>query len=359
MIAERYKNDGRSIVPLRLRQRKARKLLLDNIKYKYKFVARPCVCGVSAFEYLSEKDAFGIPLHVVICEMCGLIQVSPCCDQDSYADFYRNIYPQLYGDNQDLGNLFLDLIERGEWIFKFIEANVNFGADYFGVQKSVLEIGCSAGGILAAFKNRGHQILGTDYDSEVVEYGNGCGLNLFCGHSDQLDITHEKKYDLIILSHVFEHFVNLDYELKQIRRLLKVGGLVYVEVPSIYSSLGKVQSDFLDYLEFDHVYYFGLNTLEQTLRFFGFRMVAGVEKSGYAACALFEMKEALGGSYVDSDNTKNINYYHHVMERLAELENKYAESKLKHFFIRQMKLLPLRYKVKIKSIIGKAGIPTR
>lgn len=360
MIASRYKNDGRSIVPLRPKQRKAREKLLHNLRFKYHYVNRLCACGGNDYELLSEKDAFGIPQKVVICKACGLIQVSPCCDQDAYADFYRDIYPQLYGDNQDLRNLYFDLTSRGVWIYEFVGSEMSLGVRYFDVQKSVMEIGCSAGGILEAFRNGGCQVFGTDYDQAVIDYGRGQGLDLFCGHSDQLGVEHEKKYDLIILSHVFEHFVNIDYELKQIRRLLKNGGALYIEVPSIYSSIGNVQSDFLDYLEFDHVYYFGLDTLESTLRFFGFKMVAGVESPGHAACAVFKVNEIEKNQRVDdSNNFEGHDCYHKTMARLLQLEHEYEKNKFKHFVIRLIKFLPLRYKVKVKSIVSKFGISTR
>lgn len=360
MLSTRYQNDGRSIIPLRNKQRVARKKLLHKINFEYIFFDRPCVCGSSDFESLSEKDAFGIPQNVVICMQCGLIQVSPCLKQESYADFYQFIYPQLYGDNNNLSSLFSDLLSRGNDIYKFIDVHGGGVKKYLSSKKSVLEIGCSAGGILEVFRKHGHDIVGVDYDPDVVSYGNSRGLNLYCGHSQQLGSEFSGKFDVIILSHVFEHFTDINSELNQIKRLLKEDGRLFIEVPGIYSSLGETQNDFLDFIEFDHVYYFGLNTLEQTLRIFGFTMLAGSEPGGHAICAVFS--EANGDKAKNSqsgDGVELANYYNDNVARLKHLEDEYSRHRIKHFIIRQLKILPLRYKIRVKSLLSILGIRAR
>lgn len=360
MLSSRYQNDGRSIIPLRSKQRVAKRILLDRLRSSYAFHDRPCVCGSSNFDTLSEKDAFGIPHNVVICMQCGLIQVSPCLVQDSYADFYQNIYPDLYGDNNNLNSLFSDLLSRGSYIYEFIDGHVRGVERYLSSKKSILEIGCSAGGILEVFRQHGHDTVGIDYDSEVLCYGNSRGLNLYCGHSQQLGLEFNGRFDVIILSHVFEHFTDINGELKQINRLLKVDGRLFIEVPGIYSSLGETQSDFLDFIEFDHVYYFGLNTLEQTLRLFGFKMLAGNEASGQAVCAVFTK---INGDQAESnricDRSELLNYYEDNFARLQHLEGEYSRRRLRHLVIRQLKILPLRYKIKAKSIMYALGINAR
>ncbi len=44
-----------------------------------------------------------------------------------------------------------------------------------------------------------------------------------------------KKPDLVILSHVLENFTNVDKEITTLKNNLKIGSLIYVELPGIDS----------------------------------------------------------------------------------------------------------------------------
>jgi SAM-dependent methyltransferase len=53
------------------------------------------------------------------------------------------------------------------------------------------------------------------------------------------DIRKDDSYDIIHLNHVFEHFINPVAELGHIHRLLKRGGMLYMEIPYQFHALEK------------------------------------------------------------------------------------------------------------------------
>ena len=73
------------------------------------------------------------------------------------------------------------------------------------------------------------------------------------------DLTYiKKKFDVIILNHVFEHLINPILYLKKIKKLLKKDSLIVLQMPNI-------NKNFTDILTFDHICYYNKYTLQNLL----------------------------------------------------------------------------------------------
>jgi 2-polyprenyl-3-methyl-5-hydroxy-6-metoxy-1,4-benzoquinol methylase len=98
----------------------------------------------------------------------------------------------------------------------------------------VLDVGCGNGGFLCLAKEIGWQVYGIDMDPKAVEMARSRGLNVECGGIELL--SHEsQKYDVITLSHVIEHVHDPLDLLHQLYRLLKPGGVLWIETPNLRS----------------------------------------------------------------------------------------------------------------------------
>ena len=76
-----------------------------------------------------------------------------------------------------------------------------------------------------------------------------------------------QKFDLVILSHVFEHFIDLKMALDKLKLVLADNGMVYIEVPGIMTLNKKrvYNFDFLRYTIHAHVYNFNLSSITRIL----------------------------------------------------------------------------------------------
>lgn len=279
MLGERFCADGKSILPLSEIQQDARREYLEDLGKEnspYTIESYLCECGAGEedFEVLAEKDRYGLPVRTVICKKCGLIMTNPRMTQDSYNYFYANTFAKLYrGDagTEDIGVRFNTQRERGKRIFEFVQKYSDRKV------QTVLEIGCAAGGILSAFLEQGCDVMGVDLDDAYLEYGRQKGLNLKLGHSADL-LQEGKKYDLIILSHVFEHFLDIEKELLVIQELLTPEGLLYIEVPGLKAlDHGAYKGNILACLQNAHVRIFSLETLSNVMKKYGFDFYVGSE----------------------------------------------------------------------------------
>lgn len=204
------------------------KILTLNAKIKrgdYAFEEVLCFCGDNQGVEVINKDRYGIFYTIKLCPKCGVMYASPRMTNKSAEEFYQTEYRGIYEYGSDKEDEWKLGIERAELCKTLI--------DEFEIKpKVVFDIGCNMGQHLSLFKDT--ETYGVDYSFENVIYGKEKGLNLFHGGIEILEGL-GKKADLIILSHVLEHFNDIGEELNRISKLLSDDGVLYVEVPGLYT----------------------------------------------------------------------------------------------------------------------------
>jgi len=113
--------------------------------------------------------------------------------------------------------------------------------------ESVLDIGCGAGRKLIDFNSIGKKAYGIEPSKTYHKVHVELGLNCKIGFIN--DIV--EKYDLVILSHVFEHLTDLKHCAKTLHNITKK--YLFIEVPGHIKKLQSIQNA--------HNYYFSFNTL--------------------------------------------------------------------------------------------------
>lgn len=275
MLARRFANDGKRLEQLNATQEAARSRHLAKLAQgPYRREAAPCpVCATGEDLVLAEKDRYGIPLRVVICRTCGLIRTDPRLTGPDFADFYGTDYRPLYGGEavpQD--RFFADQLHHGQQIVRRLEA----AGRRPHPSMLVLEVGCGAGGILEAFRQRGAEVVGCDLGDEYLQFGRARhGLDLRRG--TLADLPGLRPADVIIYSHVLEHVLDLNAEIELIRRALAPDGVVYIEVPSVKHIHHGYRGDFLALLQNAHTFHFTAETLLNVMGRHGLVAVAVTE----------------------------------------------------------------------------------
>jgi SAM-dependent methyltransferase len=198
-------------------------------------------------------------------------------DEESLKKFYELEYRKLYVGNPFPSEIFFQRQKNhGKEILNFIQA-IDPDTPWNSSRKLVVEIGTGAGGILQAFKDAGHDVIGADLGSEYIDFGRNKGLDICVGTIDDI-LGMGRKADLVIYSHVLEHMRDPADELKKVRRLLAPKGLLYIEVPGVKSLTHAYRQDFLRSLQNAHLYYFSLQTLLNITARSGFSRVYADEE---------------------------------------------------------------------------------
>lgn len=267
-----------------------------------------CHCGHPLEEKIANIDRFGLPFRSYLCSACGLIVTSPRIAAESLPDYYENFYHILnYGHLHMHNQQALFKLGQGAKIFDILKPHLGSAV------LDILEIGAGTGNVLKEFIEaaEGYTIneTGTEYSSDCLKECAENGINAVYGDLSTMQKT-DKKFDIIILSHVFEHFTDLGEELDKIANLLKDNGLLYIEVPGLMNinRINTYNFDFLEYLIHAHMYNFNALSLRFVL-----------EKGGFKTLSVNESVEGVfkkGGSEI-SDTSENGSLIKKYLEQLV------------------------------------------
>lgn len=195
-----------------------------------------------------------ISLKVLKCYSCELIQLenSDIIDADYYEDY---VMTTSFSDSMTL--------YRQSLAKRFVE-------DYKLQNKRLFEIGCGDGQFLRFFKDLGVKELGIEPSKAFFDLARKKDLNLLnCYMSDDIPLE-ENSFDAFVTSAVFEHLKNPSEVLQAAKKVLKIGGIGLIEVPSFEKSLKDMR--YYDIFS-DHVAYYTKKSLSNLVIRQGFEVI--------------------------------------------------------------------------------------
>jgi SAM-dependent methyltransferase len=156
----------------------------------------------------------------------------------------------------------------------------------------LLDVGCGNGGFLKLAEDMGWNAEGVDFDSGAVETARSRGLNARRIDADILD-RDGSVYGVITMSHVVEHVHDPVGLLHTLFRLLKPGGMLWLDTPNLDSKgYRRFGPNWRDLDPPRHLILFGGRNLINTLRGCGFTDIVRRWR-GLSVFDVFPVSEAL------------------------------------------------------------------
>ena len=138
----------------------------------------------------------------------------------------------------------------------------------------VLDVGCGDGRYLAFFRDLGWETCGTDPSAVAIARTRARGLNVAPPGELAEARYPDRTFDLAILRYTIENMHHPLATLREVRRVLKDDGVVFVSAPSITSPVARLFRHYCAYVEAPrHLYFFSPETLPALLTRAGFRVV--------------------------------------------------------------------------------------
>lgn len=211
------------------------------------------------FEYGMEEK-----FQLAKCSGCGLIFLVPLPTTKKLLSFYPPSY-HCYNNPLSRFTKLLLIYSQKRQTRRIVEL--------ISTEGKILDVGCSSGEHFDVFKKVGNwQLLGVDFNQEVVEKGRRKGREIYCSTLEEFSYTKES-FDLIIMDHLLEHVANPVVCLKSAYRLLKKDGYLIGSLPNINSLDRLFTCRYWGGYHFPrHVYHFTPETLTKLFEKCHFKM---------------------------------------------------------------------------------------
>ena len=204
------------------------------------------------------------------CRNCDAIYLFPIPSVEDEKRFYLQEFEGFMsarvGDHRDWSNAEKHRQTNQDQVVRrlpFLEQYLTPGID-------LLEIGCSSGFMLDAFRERGANCVGIEPSGEFGEFLQQSGFETF---SDISEIS-DRRFDLIVHFFVFEHIRDPYRFLEDSFEMLNPGGAIIAEIPCANDPLTAVYDiDAFErfYWSVAHHYYYTPKSLSHLLDKLGYR----------------------------------------------------------------------------------------
>jgi len=189
------------------------------------------ICGSQQSQILTVAKKY----HA--CRLCGYVRQIDIESFDSIYEYYGN----TYYDRKDHTERYIQ--KQSDWsshIVRFIE---HYGKDDLRggarVMKAI-EIGSAYGVTLTALgkslkrKNKEIELYGVELSKNCLKHGveNYKEIHVLSETLEALET--DKKFDIVILSHVLEHFIDPVIALRKVVTLCNHGAIIFIEVPNFF-----------------------------------------------------------------------------------------------------------------------------
>ena len=230
------------------------------------------------------------PYTVVQCSGCGLRWLNPRPTDEEYDEIYTQVYYSNHLENtpeSEWGRLFPPPPEdyenetvpyrRVAW-----EGRLARLESLLPAKGSMLDVGAGTGDFLALARERGWTVTGTEKSEYACRRAREkYGLDLESAGMDNLERS-GRQFDVVHLSHVFEHFTHPAESLVRLRSLMQSSSVLVIEVPNQFRSWVQVVRDWRDgtrqrvrsLWSIHHPYFYGRPQLCRLLAQSGFEVLA-------------------------------------------------------------------------------------
>jgi SAM-dependent methyltransferase len=234
------------------------------------------VCGhsLNAFSEPMVDTRFGIPDAFAIgaCSECGLTQLSPQPDPDNLRSLYERYYNFRGASTESAytgfrGKFFASRLYK---LWLLMDGDISFHRKRG--QGRLLDIGCNEGRSLTIYRSNGFDAEGLEWNGVAAAAARRRG---FVVHEATVEgLNAPGAFDVAVLSNVLEHALDPLDMLRQIKRVLRPGGQLWISCPNASSWLRRLFGRYwINWHVPFHLFQFDRQNLRTLLQQSGFEVI--------------------------------------------------------------------------------------
>jgi SAM-dependent methyltransferase len=129
---------------------------------------------------------------------------------------------------------------RDEGDFVFVPERIPIFVAAVGRGKRVLDLGCRSGALTRHFVD-GNEVVGLDVDAVALAKAAELGIDGVQGNVEEPLPFDDASFDAVIAGELFEHLQFPDTLVREVRRVLRPGGVIVGSVPNAYRLQGRLR----------------------------------------------------------------------------------------------------------------------
>ena len=250
--------------------------------------------------------------NLVQCQDCSFIYADTKITQVELDDYYSNL-SKYESKEISTGGGYNDYDRN-----RLIDTAKYISSQFEDKSLAIADVGCAIGGLLEQLKNEGfNNITGIDPSISCVNITkNEKGIN--CLHASLFELNESfGKYDLVILSHVWEHILDLEAALKSIEKILKPNGCIYVECPNAMNYKNVIHAPYQEF-NTEHINHFSSGSFYNFFGSRGYLLIdSGIRIMKIASSNDYDAVYSLFRKNISGAKSE-INYEHEILPSIKQ-----------------------------------------
>ena len=222
------------------------------------------LCGSEKADIIHRGVRDNPEINVLKCKNCGLVRLSKFIADTE--DYYSSSKMRIGDVENNLKEIRVTAAVDDERRYKFISRMIE--------NKTYLDFGCGAGGILKLAQNKARRVFGVELEKAMCDVLEKEGIKCYASVSQALKDL-KGKMNVVSLFHVLEHLENpIDY-LQELKSLLSEGGKIIIEVPNADDALLSLyeSDEFANFTYWEsHLYLYNNTTFSELMKQAGLKI---------------------------------------------------------------------------------------
>lgn len=193
------------------------------------------------------------------CTSCGFVFREPLPTRDTLERYYQNVWEKIE-ENASHGQKALATADR------FLRQ-----LSKYSKPGRFLDVGCGPGFYLMAASQKGWDSYGVDISPSFVKREQG--IKIFKGTLQEARFP-SGFFDACLMCHTLSHLLNPIEALREVRRVLRPGGIFIVAIPNFLRlGVSRLEGQWESLLKERHLYLFSPETARRMVQTAGFKLL--------------------------------------------------------------------------------------
>lgn len=214
--------------------------------------------------------------NIFHCQCCGLRQLDPMLSQIEYNKVYNHLY--FSGENNHCGKIYEESTSARKLVYKY---KIDELSNLYPFAQELLDIGAAKGDFLSMAHDK-FNCHGIELSKDAIQLSlENHGIIIKQGSTSDIKKIFDFKFDIVHMHHVFEHLIEPEVFLENLKNNIDHNTVFMLEVPHQFNSLIeaiRIKLGFPSKLSglhaIHHPYFYTPKSLKKLLENFGYEIIS-------------------------------------------------------------------------------------